>query len=189
MDLKLNTTFEVFFKHNFPRLRNYASHIIENNLASDDIVQEAFLKLWNYRDSVKTEAEAMSFMFKTVRNSCLNYIKRNKIEEKYIEFIKSASTYQSLYIKDFTDEKDKEKFYSEVIKELNKALNKLPEKYKEVFEMSNFRSMTYKEIASEKKISLSTVERYMSKSKDFLKSELNKGGYVYSMFITYMLMS
>ena len=59
---------------------------------------------------------------------------------------------------------------------IEKAINELPEKYREVFRMSRFEHLTYKEIAERKNISIKTVEAYMHKSliilsvslKDFL---------------------
>lgn len=182
-----NDSFRAFFISNFNRLCNYASHIVDNNMVAEDIVQDSFFQLWekSWSDDIDKNR---SFLYKVVRNSCLNFIKRRQVEEKYIEFAKHENTFHELYEENYiSDNNEKERLYNNLMKELNSVLNKLPEKSREIFEMNLFENLTQKEISELKGIGLSTVERHISKAKKFIRFELSKGGYKYSLFILYML--
>ena len=66
---------EALFKQYYPRLKNYATRIVDSSEAADDIVQECFIKLYERRFTLK-DVSPGALLFVMVRNSCINYRKR-----------------------------------------------------------------------------------------------------------------
>ena len=62
--------------------------------------------------------------------------------------------------------------YDELVDRLQAAMNKIPEKCREIFELNRFEGKRYKEIAEELNLSLKTVENQMGKALKILRNEL-----------------
>ena len=78
--LTADTKFEKLYMGNQPRLIAYAQRFVETREAALDIVQDAFIKIWqDYRHL--EEDEARKLLFRIIRNSCLNFIKHAKFTD------------------------------------------------------------------------------------------------------------
>ncbi len=76
--------FKNFFKDNFAKFCVFASRFIADQFVCEDIVQESFLKIWESENkSYESDLSLMAFMYKTIRNKCLNHLKHVKIKDKY----------------------------------------------------------------------------------------------------------
>ena len=100
----------------------------------------------------------------SVRNQCLNYLKREGYKQNYID----------AYLAKNADQSDYDEFYllTELQKLLDEALAKLPETYRLIFEMSRLENNSNTEIAEKLNIPLRTVERYKAKAIEILKKDL-----------------
>lgn len=105
-------------------------------------------------------------MFRSVRNSCLNFIKHQKIEETYKAYNEEDRTSGSLSV-------DDEFVGSELEIKIREAIDRLPPERRKVFIMSRFEGLKYKEIADKQGISVKTVENQMGKALKFLRKELS----------------
>jgi RNA polymerase sigma-70 factor (ECF subfamily) len=158
--------FEQLFKTHFAPLCNYAVQYVQDADSAKDITQKVFINLWESRENIDTQKSIQSYLYTSVRNRCLNYIRDHK---------KYRSQVLDLEINDIeiAFEEDDPQEYSELEAKVAEALQALPEKCRQVFEMSRFKEMKYKEIALELDISEKTVEAHMSKAlktlKEFLK--------------------
>jgi len=66
-------SFDELFKALYPRLKHFARGYTRNGEAASDIVQDAFVSLWNHRTNIEPEKPITSYIFMTVRNRALNY--------------------------------------------------------------------------------------------------------------------
>ncbi|SHE73114.1 RNA polymerase sigma-70 factor, ECF subfamily [Mariniphaga anaerophila] len=155
--------FEFVFKAYFPRLMAFAGKFIADKTEVEDIIQEAFLKIWEKRNEIKADT-FQSYLFTLVRNSCINHIKHQKIVNGHsIETWKTTKG-EMLYYADFFDDPHSLTIYNEIQKEIETVMNQLPEQTRKVFQLSRFDGLKNKEIAEKLNITLRTVEKHNTKA-------------------------
>lgn len=155
--------FKKLFTNFFAPLCVFAQRYVENRTTSEDIVQDVFFNIWKNRKNLDIRTSTRNFLITSVKNSCIDSLRRKEVESRYM-------TVQA----DKMNEADTEDLYaiSELEEAINKALEKLPNKIRLVFEMSRFQELTYAEIAQQQDISVKTVEAYMTKALKQLRVEL-----------------
>ncbi len=164
--------FKEVFRLLYPRLKGYCKLFISNESQVEDIIQESFLNLWEKRSFIQIDKSVESFVFVIVRNRCLNYLKKKKLEEGKIEFeTLNVVELQYLYQLDFT-EKEEKSLEEMLIESFQKAVDELPEKMKEVFTRCKIEGEKQKEVAEELGISLKMVEKHISKAKQQIRKKL-----------------
>ncbi len=157
--------FEKVFRLYYKPLVGYAIRYLKSQEEAEEVVQEVFFKLWNKADSLNIKTSVKSYLFGAVRNSCLNAIQHQKTVQEYVDYTRyttrSELTETPLEVE-------------ELQQQINTAINKLPEKCKEIFLLSRMEEKKYKEIAEELGISIKTVENQMGKALKILREELGQ---------------
>ncbi|WP_040299031.1 RNA polymerase sigma-70 factor [Arcticibacter svalbardensis] len=141
---------EFIFKNLYPRLLQFSLDLIKNDDLAEDLVQEAFINYWNQSSSIKQDYEIIkSFLYKSVKNAALNHFRHEKVVDRY-------HRYQS------TDETENcvldAIIRTEILGELNAAIQSLPMSCKQISEMSYLEEMKNGEIADQLRISINTVK-------------------------------
>ncbi len=72
------TLFEQLFREHFVQLCHFAQGFIYDLDEAKEIVQEVFTNLWLKRDEITTEKSIKSYLYTSVRNRCLNFIRDHK---------------------------------------------------------------------------------------------------------------
>ena len=154
--------FELIYKQYFSMLVGFAFQYVEDSENSEDIVQEVFSKIWNQSKSLDIRTNIKSYLFGAVRNACLNHLRHQKVKQAH----EQETTHEII---------DQEAFMEmdELQEKLEKVLNQLPEKRRQIFELSRFEGKKYQEIADELNISVKTVETQMSRSLKVLREALS----------------
>ncbi len=169
--------FEQLFRSHFAYLCNYALQYVEDRDTAQEICQQVFIRLWEKRAEMDPQQSIKSYLFTAVRNRCLNYIRDNK---------KYRSSILDLDCGDFDLAGEEDHFALEDLQQrVDKALNELPEKCRQVFEMSRFQGLKYREIAEELDISQKTVEAHMSKAMKMLREKLKDYFFLFLLFLDY----
>jgi len=124
-----------------------ASSFVERTEA-EDVVMEAFVKLWERFGNFDTEYKAKAFLMITIKNQCINIVKRR------------VSTCELV---DIEDESNLMVIDAEVIASLHRHIESLPEKQKNVVKLF-LKGLTYKEVAAKLGVKEKTVlnQRYLS---------------------------
>ena len=133
------------------------------SLGGADIVQEAFIVLWNSRMIIESELHLKMFLYQVVRNRCFNYLKSKRVEEKYIQ--------EYLQMEEeggFEDTVLEEEVHRIVAQEIEK----LPEEQRKVvyFHMEGKNNL---EIAEIMQISVNTVKTHKARARKTLKNKLD----------------
>jgi len=151
-----------YFNHFFTRLLYYSQSITGSETASQDIVSDSFLKLWEHRRSLKEQSHIKYYLYHVVRNSSINYLREKKkvrqrdnaliqimpLSEKHIlEKLIEAETYHQFYI----------------------TYTRLPKKCKIIFEMFYLENKPVKDIAKTLSISVNTVKSQKLRALQLLK--------------------
>ena len=175
MDVILNKkeNFELLYKELQPKLYAYSRKFIDDPETARDLVQDAFIKLWEDVNISTIHTSIAAYLQKTVHNLCLLYIRSQKIRQRFENYasfkLKEAElnffspeygNYTSIFLKDM-----------EGI--IHKCIEKLPPQSRRIFEMSRMKGMSYSEIAQELGISVRTVENQIYRSLAVLKTELH----------------
>lgn len=156
--------FEQLFREHFKELCNFAKFYVNDQDAAKDIVQEIFINLWNKRDSITSEKSVKSYLYSSVKNRCLNWIRDHKKFRSYVLDIE-IEDHDSIFERDNLESR-------EIRRRIEFAMDKLPDRCREIFELSRYEELKYKEIAEKLGLSIKTVEVQVSKALKILRLEL-----------------
>lgn len=154
-------TFEQLFRENYSLLCNYACRFIADKQAAEDIVQNFFIALWEKRHLSVTTDNFLPYSYRSVKNGCINYIKLEIIHDDFYSTLTSEWREQIEEDEDFPHKK-----------EIQDALQKLPEKCRKVFLLKCVRGLKYKEIAEVAGISVNTVKYHLGEAFRIMREEL-----------------
>lgn len=164
-------TYYNLFKQHYSGLLFYANRLIGEDDA-EDIVQDVFVELWNNKEKIDFDSNIKSFLYKSVYTRSLNLIKHKAIVENYSseekEFYAQKIEYYNLENSEVISRMEN----IELKKEIQQAINTLPDKCREVFKLSYIYEMKNKEIADILGISDRTVEAHMYKALKLLRVKL-----------------
>ena len=120
------TEFESFFKGHYAELCGFANKYLNDVDAAEEVVQGVFVKFWESKNDLEMKVALKSYIFTSVKNTCLNQIKHYKIKEAYKEH-NLREMGESRY------SVDEEVDASELDIRIKTSINKLPEKKRNVF--------------------------------------------------------
>lgn len=154
-------TFEQVFELMYSPLSRYAATYVPCRHACEDIVQGAFVSLWEHRASVRVLPAVRGWLFTTVRNGCLNYLKKEGRKSEYDEASLRAS-------RAFQDDGDAA-LTGELYGRLDVVLARLPEAYRSVFERHALDRERMESIAERLGLSVRTAKRYKAAAMKAIK--------------------
>lgn len=176
-EIKRDSTeaFSMIFCAYYQDMVLFAGTYIKDRAECEDIVQQIFQRLWISRNGLMIETSLKSYLLRAVRNECLDFLRHQKIVSEHIA--------QQLLISSITDN-DTENYilYSELKEKLDDALAQLPPIDREIFDLSRFQNMKYKEIAAKYHISVRTVEVHIAKVLKYLNENLKDSYLEYILF-------
>ena len=134
---------------------------------ADDIVQRVFIKLWIHRDKVNPDKSFASFLFVIARHEAIDQL-RAAIGRKLYLFGDAAM--RDLQIVE-TEEEDT---HRELEEKVNMLIEGLPDRRRQIFKLSRFEGLSYKQIAAKLGITENTVDTQIRHSLKFLRDKLTK---------------
>ena len=149
------------FSEYYDWLCNYVFKLCQDRSLSEDIVQDALVNIWKKRKVLVISTSLKNYLFKTCHNQFLQHVRSQKVQFDTLDNIRWD------IISEVTLEDDLFDFRME---KLNKLINQLPPRCKEIFIQSKLEKKKYKEIALDMGISVKTVENQMSKALNFLRA-------------------
>ena len=159
--------FEKFFKTYFKSLHAYAFVMLQDEIMAEEIVQQVFFKIWEKKEQFRVHTSVKAFLYRLVRNECLNYLKHQKHKATHQNYVLYANRNQ------VSNESAAMRVeLNELETRLRKALNELPEQCRAIFYMSRFDELKYREIALQLGLSIKTVEAQMGKALRVLRKKL-----------------
>ena len=169
--------FEMAYKQYFSMLIGFAFQYVEDGDVAEDVVQEVFSNIWNQSDKLEIQTNLKSYLFGAVRNACLNHLRHQKVVETHAKETAHG------------EHQNQEEFLEmdELREKIDQALEQLPDKRREIFELSRFEGKKYHEIAEELDISVKTVETQMSRALKVMREVL--GSYLLYLMVFYWIIS
>lgn len=152
--------FELLFALYYAPLCAYAFKIIKQKEKSEELIQDLFLKLWEERKKLKIE-NVKAYLYRSVYHRCLHTIKHRQVKHKH-ELIERTSDINF-------PSPEEGMMLGELYQVYKIALEKMPDKTRNIFSLSRDSELKYSEIAEKLNISVKTVESHMSKALKSLK--------------------
>lgn len=166
--------YEYVFKTFYPRLRNYASHFVADVDDTEDILQDCFVRLWERRQTL-TYVSIQALLFTMVRNGCLNYLKHQAIVNGYqVDHLAHVAGEERLYNYDMLNSTDTELLYDELQRQIDRVMERLSPRTRQIFIMSRTEGMKNREIAQQLGISVKIVERHIGKALALFRKNISQ---------------
>lgn len=143
----------------------YIQHFLKDNIASEDLLQDVFIKLWNARMQIDPQRPFTPYLYRIVRNSLYTALKRKALEKKAQQHLALAE-YKDVKVNDSALEW---KQYEQI---LHEAINKLPAQRRKVFQLCRTEGYSYNDAAQELGISTNTVKEHMVMAMKSIKSQV-----------------
>jgi RNA polymerase sigma-70 factor (ECF subfamily) len=164
--------FEEIFRRYFPGLHEYAVFYFGNSQLAEDIVQDIFLKLWLSRNKISIHTSLKGYLYRSVHNICIQYLRHIKIEQQHKELHQAKLEEAILMNRLFFEIGSNKLFESEIKHLVQESLVTFPAKTREIFELSRNSDLTNKEIAKRMHLSEKSVEYHISKVLESLRKYL-----------------
>lgn len=160
--------FRRFVESHSPKLYYYAYGIVGDKRLAEEVVGDVFVEVWNHREKLDTIKNIVSWMFTITQNKSISLL-RKRAERIHL----SLDEIDGFFISPFQNPED-EVISCEELERINKAIEMLPTKCKQVFLLAKFENQSYKEIAEILNISVKTVNNHITYAlKEIIKALKN----------------
>ncbi len=156
--------FEEVFDLYYKQVRNFLYYKTSNSELSEDVAQDAFVKLWETREKID-KSSLKAYVFTIANNLMINKLKREQLKYKFLNYVEERNDNQTpQYLMEMQEFDEK----------LQEVLAKIPDGAREVFLMNRIDGLKYREIADILGLSMKAVEKRMSRALAILRDELDR---------------
>jgi RNA polymerase sigma-70 factor (ECF subfamily) len=166
--------YQYIYDRHYALLCHVANGYVKDHFLAETIVGDTIFHLWEIRETLEISVSIRSYLLRAVRNRCINYLNS--------EWEKREISFSSLMPDEITDDKmmisDSHPLGTllerELEEEIYKAIDKLPDECRRVFDKSRFEGKSYEEISHELGISVNTVKYHIKNALASLQKNLSK---------------
>ncbi len=146
------------------KMHRYAFSILKEEDQAQDVVQECLVKIWSKRQKLEEIQSPEAWAMRITRNQCYDWVKTNRftvLSDEEMEKPGNEST-------------DFEVLFNEQLDWLEKILESLPQKQREIYHLREVEELTYQDIAEVLSLSLSEVKVYLHRARIKIKTSIGK---------------
>ena len=158
--------YRFLFDNHFTDLCNFLLIYLHSKELSEEIALEIFTFIWEKRQTLQIKANFKSFLFSSAKNRAISLYRK---EQK--KMFTSIDPGQSVFLDDSSSQQLMEN--NELREIINTAINKLPEKSKQIYQLAWEENLSHKEIAEQLGITPKTVENHVGIALRKLRESLN----------------
>ncbi|MCA5003995.1 RNA polymerase sigma factor [Sphingobacterium bovistauri] len=168
----------------FKQLYTVYSPILYNNLikltkdkeAAQDLLHDIFISLWDKRESIEIHTSFKTYLLITAKHMVFNLMRRKIVSEKAEKYLKHANSEYYQHIEEAI-------IHKETSELMDKAVDSLSTKRKEIYKLCKEENKSYAEISSILNISTSTINDHMVKANKQIKEYLTQYNNLYLILI------
>lgn len=177
-------SFELVFRTYFSRLCNFAFGYTKQLETAEDLVKDVFVTFWKNRKKLDIKTSLSGYLFRSVRNACINYLERDKNHNNLsIEELKLLNLKISEPLSD--DYPVGKILANELENQIYSEIEKLPDSCKKIFILSRFDGLSHKKIAEQLNISENTVKVQIYRAIKNIKAALSTNSILlFNFFLT-----
>lgn len=167
------TTFAKIYSAYFPKLVRFSCEYVVSIEDAENIVQDLFMYLWEHREMLNSLSNLNAFLFTLTKNRCIDFYRHRVLVDRKKESLDTLQE-RELKLKIEALEYFDENMFSinDIETLLDKAIDHLPEKCRQVFILSRMEGLKHEEIATQLNISVNTVQNHIVTALRKLKVEL-----------------
>ncbi len=162
--------FKHLFDTYFDRLYRYAYRYLQSAEESQDLVHDVFLQIWRQRRRTGLEQDLRAYLYATTRNQALNRLKHRKVEHRFLERRAAAIAANEGSGPPPTPEQEMDEV--ERAAALQRAIDTLPRRQREVLQLRWQNQLSYAEVAALLQISPKTVAVHLTRAFEHLRHAL-----------------
>ncbi|MES2622929.1 MAG: RNA polymerase sigma factor [Patescibacteria group bacterium] len=158
--------FGILMERYTEKLTRYGRRFLSNMDNIEDIVQDVFIKTFQNMQDFDTSLKFSSWIYRIAHNAFVNGLKKQQksaISMPYFDLDVFISH------NDYTDPKIEEREYKELKEMIEKGLDKLKPKYKEIIILHYIEDMSYKDISDILRVPIGTVGVRVKRGREQLK--------------------
>jgi RNA polymerase sigma-70 factor (ECF subfamily) len=156
--------FDAVFRAHYPTLVGVAERIAGERAVGEELAQDVMLELWRRHDSLVVDESLRAYLVRAARNRALNHVRHERMKVRTAPRAAGETVTQAEAPSRLAEE--------EIQAAVRAAVDTLPERCREVFELSRGQGLRYAEIAGVLGISVKTVEAQMGKALRVLRERL-----------------
>ena len=159
------SAFDSLFRQYYSALCLFANGYLKDESASEDLVQECFIKLWEQHTTIHQPTAVKSFLYTMVRNRCIDLLRKKKVKE--------SNDSKFSYLSNEWNKNELEQVVTqETMRQIYEAIDTLPAKMQQVFKLYYVEGKKYAEIAKVMHTSNDTVRQQKERALKLVKSKL-----------------
>lgn len=167
--------FRYIFDNEYGLMCSFANRMLHDRTMAESIAGDVIFNLWESHERLKITSSLRSYLLGAVRNRCINELKSRM--KRLSAANASLNIREEMEMLDviFTDDSQPlgTLLEQELEEQISHCISLLPKECRKVFEKSRFEGLSYKEIASELKISTNTVKYHIKQALSILHSNLD----------------
>jgi RNA polymerase sigma-70 factor (ECF subfamily) len=156
--------FDTLFRAWYAPLVRLSTGLVRSRAVAEEIVQDVMLELWRHRDRLNLEGSAEAYLLRSTRNRSLNHLRHERVQDRAAPLLQREFDRPSRPVDRLVG--------AEVAEAVRIAVDELPARTREVFELSRVHGLKYLEIAESLGISVKTVEAQMGRALRILREQL-----------------
>ena len=157
--------FEKIYRLYSPGLYGKLLKLLKSVPQTEEILQDVFLKIWEYRASIDPEKSFRAFLFKIAENKAYDFFRKAARDKKMEAELIALSTLNYMALEEFVADDEKSVL-------LENAINKLPPQRQQVFRLCKLEGKSYREVSELLGISLSTISDHIVKATKSVRDHL-----------------
>jgi RNA polymerase sigma-70 factor (family 1) len=154
--------FEIIYKKYWKNLYMTAFSILKDRQASEDIIQDLFIQLWNKRNTILVTVSLNAYLTASIKHEVFRVIRNRIADMDMPEVLQADKSYNAQELIE----------YKEFLAHTQHLISQLSVKCQAIFVLSREDQFSHKEIAEQLKISSKTVENHIGKALGVLKNSL-----------------
>ncbi len=160
---------QIYYKYS-EKVYLFAIRYIKNMEDAEEIVQEVFTRIWEYRDNLDENRSFNGYILTITKNIIFNENRKKVNFDIYAQYIIN-------YLQGISNQTENQIIFENVKSIISKEIDNFPPKRKQIFNLSRNEGLSYNEIAKRLDISKKTVETHLrlalSRLKKVVSSILN----------------
>lgn len=156
--------FERIFSLYHKRIYNFCIHLFQPSDEAQETVQKVFVALWEQRAQIDENKPLATYLYTIARYMVYQEFRHQVYKKAAFDYFVQKSI-------DLNESTKDEVLYNELLSFLKSIIEKLPERQREIFKLSRFSGLTYKQIADKLNITENTVDTQIRRALDFVRDK------------------
>ena len=157
--------FEELYHLYSSRLLSYLTRLVKSESFAAEILQETFIRIWNSRENIDPEKSFRSYLFCIAENLVYDFFRKAARDKKLEAALINSSCEEYSHVEEFFSRK-------EDIQQIQDAINTLPPKRRQVFQLVKMEERSYDEVSELLHISTSTINDHVVKATKAIREKL-----------------